>query len=452
MMLAAGPAPALGSHQLLIFLLQAGLLLLLALLLGRLSAWLGLTAIVGELCTGVLAGPSILAHVAPRFSAWLLPQAPGQFHLLDAVGQVGVLLLVGLTGMRMDLGLIRRRGRAAAAVGLGGLLVPLAFGVIIGFTLPAALVPDRSGRGLAALLLGVALSVSAIPVVAKIMLDLRMMHRDAGQLILCAAAIDDVAGWLLLSVCAFAAAGRIRLSSVAALVAGVAGVLVAAVLLRPLVRMALRAAGRSPDVGPAVELVACLVLLAAAATQALKLEAVIGAFVCGMVIRASGGLDEARVEPLETAVLSVFAPLYFATAGLRMDLTELARPAVLLAGVAVLLAAVVSKAAGAYAGARLSRIPRWDGLVLAAGINARGIIGVIVATTGLQLGVLSPALYTVIVLAVILTTVMTPPLLRWTASRAGRAAASGMTGIPVAGTDPHQVGTAGSRYPEWPAA
>src|SRR5918999_2105195 len=129
----AMPVAPLGAHQLLLFLLQIGLLLGVAVLLGRLAQRLRMPAVVGELCAGVLLGPSLLAHLAPGVSAWLLPLRADQAHLLDAVGQLGVLLLVGLTGLNIDLGLARRQGPTAARVSLGGLVVPLASGIGIGF-------------------------------------------------------------------------------------------------------------------------------------------------------------------------------------------------------------------------------------------------------------------------------------------------------------------------------
>ena len=197
---AAGPIAPIGAHQLLVFLLQIGLLLGLALALGRLAAGMSMPAVVGELAAGVLLGPSLLGHVAPGLSGWLLPRQPEQLHMLDAVGQLGVLLLVGVTGMHIDLGLVRRKGATAAWVSAGGLLVPLGLGVGWGFLLPGSLVPDGAERPVLALFLGVAMAVSAIPVIAKILLELRLLHRDIGQLVICAAAVDDIVGWFLLSV------------------------------------------------------------------------------------------------------------------------------------------------------------------------------------------------------------------------------------------------------------
>lgn len=414
---ATGPIPSLASHQVVVLLSEVGLLLLLAFLLGRLAMRLKMPAIVGELCAGVLVGPSVLAHLSPSASAWLLPRDPAQIHLLDAVAQIGLLLLVGITGIQIDLTLIRRRAGTATITGISGLVIPLAAGIGLGLLLPASLIAGHSSRTTFALFVGVAVGVSALPVIAKTLTDLRLLHRDIGQLILCAVSVDDTIGWLLLAVVSAMAAGDLAAFGVGRLLGGLAVVIVAAVVSRPVVRAGLRAAATRPDRGPLIVIVVVLIILAAAGTQALGLEAVFGAFICGLVISSCGGVEPARLAPLRVPVLAVLAPLYFATAGLRMNLTALGRPTVLLAGLAVLAVAIVTKFIGAYAGARLSRLGHWPSLALGAGMNARGVVEVIVAMVGLQLGLLTSAMYTIIVLVAIVTSLMAPPMLRWAAAR-----------------------------------
>jgi Kef-type K+ transport system membrane component KefB len=415
--LPAVPVAPIGAHQLLLFLIQVGLLLALALALGRLAARIGMPAVVGELCAGVVAGPSVLAHVAPELHRWLLPPDPAQFHLLDAVGQVGVVLLVGITGVHMDLGLVRRRGTTAVRVSVAGMVVPVALGVVTGLLLPDSLMADPADRGAFALFVGVAMGVSAIPVIAKTLTEMRLLHRNVGQLTLCAAMVDDIVGWVLLSVVSAMVTAGVRGGAVALPAGCLLAVLAVAALARPLVRAGLRAAARSADGGPTVMLVAAMVLLAAAATQAARLEAVFGAFVCGIVIGSCGTLDKDKLAPLSTVVMSVLAPVFFATAGLRIDLTALTDPVILLTGVCVLVIAVAGKFAGAYLGGRLSRLGHWESLALGAGMNARGVIEIIIAMVGLRLGVLSPEMYTIIVLVAVATSLVAGPLLRLTMAR-----------------------------------
>ncbi|MEU1726986.1 cation:proton antiporter [Nonomuraea sp. NPDC005692] len=407
------PIAPIGAHGMLVFLLQIGVLLALALGLGALAARFRLPAVVGELFAGVVLGPSILAHVAPDLHRWLFPADPGQFHLLDAVGQVGVLLLVGLTGIHMDLGLVRRRAATAAGISVGGLVIPLGLGIATGFLLPRMIVPDGTDETVFALFMGVAMCVSAIPVLAKTLMDMRLLHRNIGQLTLTAGMIDDAFGWFMLSIVSAMAVNAVSTGTVLTSLAYLVAIVVVALTVgRPLVRGAMRLAARSPEAGPTVGVAILLLVLASAGTHALGLESVFGAFVMGMLIGGAGRVDPARLAPLRTVTLYGFAPVFFATAGLRMDLTALTRPPVLLAGLAVLAVAIVGKFVGAYAGARLSRLNRWEALALGAGLNARGVIEVVVAMVGLRLGILSVEAYTLVVLVAIVTSLMTPPILR----------------------------------------
>ncbi|MFC4529904.1 cation:proton antiporter [Sphaerisporangium dianthi] len=416
--LAAAPVAPIAAHELLVFLLQVGLLLALALLLGRLAARFGMPAVVGELFVGVILGPSFLAHVAPGVQDWLFPAEPAQFHLLDAVGQIGVLLLVGLTGIHMDTGMIRRRGATAAGVSIGGLVVPLALGIGAGFLLPGRLIPDGTDPTVFALFLGVAMCVSAIPVIAKTLMDMKLLHRNIGQLTLTAGMIDDAFGWFMLSIVSAMAVSAVSTGTVLTSLAYLAAIVVFALTAgRPLVRGAFRLTAHADEPGPTVATAAVLILLAGAGTHALGLEAVFGAFVCGILIGGAGRVDPAKLAPLRTVVLSGFAPIFFATAGLRMDLTALADPTVLLVGLAVLALAIIGKFVGAYAGARLSRLNRWEALALGAGLNARGVIEVVVAMVGLRLGILSVEVYTIVVLVAIVTSLMAPPILRMAMAR-----------------------------------
>lgn len=409
--------PPLGGHSLLVLLVEISVLLLGALALGRLAARFGLPAVSGELCAGVLIGPSLLGRLAPRLSGWLLPANSAQFHLLDAVGQVGVLLLVGMTGIEIDFGLLRRRGSVAIKVGLAGLLIPLGLGVAAGFLAPAVLVSSTSsgsGRGLFAFFAGVAMCVSALPVIAKTFSDMGLLHRDFGQLTIASGVVDDIVGWMLLSVVSAAATVGLRGRSIAMPLIWLAVVILVALTVgRWGVRRLMAWAGRADSAAPAVGSAVLVLFACAAATQAAGLEASFGAFVGGLLLGSADPQDLRRLGTLRTAVMAVFAPLFFAEAGLRMNLTLLGRPVLLLSAVLALVIAAVGKFSGAFLGARFSRLNRWEALALGAGMNSRGVIQIIIASVGLQLGVLNTAAYTIIVLIAITTSLMAPPILRF---------------------------------------
>jgi len=362
-------------------------------------------------------GPSLLLHVLPRASHWLFPADANQVHLLDGIAQVGAVLLVGVTGTQLDLPLLRRMGSTALTVSGLNLIVPLALGVTLGLFLPAAVVASgHTSRMVLAPFIGVTMCVSAIPVIAKTLSDMRLLHRNLGQLILAAGSIDDAAGWLLLSIVSAAATTGVRAGHVLVPLAYlIVFVLLAGTLGRVGVKKVLTVTTRADEPGPTVA-AAVVIILAGAVTTALGMEPIFGAFIAGTVISVSRTAQR-QLAGLRTLVLSVLAPLFLATAGLRVDVTVLARPVVAVTALTIALVAILGKFAGAYAGARLRRLGSWEGIALGAGMNARGVVEVVIALTGLRLGVLNTTTYTIVVLVALVTSIMAPPVLQHAMSR-----------------------------------
>jgi Kef-type K+ transport system membrane component KefB len=403
------------EHQLLVFWCQVLALLLAARLLGALARGLGQPAVVGELGAGLLLGPSALGAAAPAAYAWLFPDDPLQRGLLAGLAWIGVFLLLVLTGLETDLALVRRLGGAAIRVALGSLLLPLAAGVALGYALPDAFLGPAATHGVFALLMGAALALSALPVIAKILQDLDLMRRNVAQVLLAVAMVDDVVGWVLLGMAAgLAQSGAVHAGRLGVAVGGLALFLaLAATLGQRGVDALLRALRqRRAELSSWITAVLLCAATAGVATSALGLEAVFGAFVAGVVLGRSRFHDAEMAAPLDAVTRAFFAPIFFATAGLRTDLRLLAEPQVLLWSAVVLLVASASKFAGGYAGAAWAGLPRREGMALAVGLNARGAVGIVLGTVGLSIGVLNERSYTVVVLLALATSMMAPPLLR----------------------------------------
>jgi Kef-type K+ transport system membrane component KefB len=402
--------PPPGPEQILTFLLQLAVLLVVALAMGRLAMRFGLPAVIGELLSGVLLGPTLLGRLAEEGAS---------MPLVDAVGHLGMLLLVGVCGAQLDTGMLRRRAGTAVKVSVAGLVVPLALGIAAGLAYGRLVgVPGPGDPVVFALFLGVAMCVSAIPVIAKTLTDMNLLHRDLGQLTLTAGMVDDAVGWFLLSVVSAMATVGVRPGKVGLSVLLMAGfVVVAWVVGRPLVRWALRMAGQAGDGAAAIAVAVVVILLGGAATQAMGMEPVFGAFVAGLLLGAPGVTELRALASLRTTVLAVFAPIFLATAGLRVELGSLGDGRVLALAAALLVVAFVGKFAGAYLGARLGGLGRWEGLALGAGMNARGAVEVVVAMVGLRLGILDAPAYTVVILIAVVTSLTAPPLLRLAMAR-----------------------------------
>lgn len=396
---------------------QLFVVLLLAHLLGLITDRLGLTTVVGELATGFVLGPSVLGFFFPSLSTRLFPGTSGP--LLDGVAAVGLVLLLLVAGLEVDTGLVRRHVRTTVAVGVLGMVVPFGLGFAFGWLLPSGFRGPGADRLVFGLFLATALSISAIPVITRVLFDLRALGTELGGILVASAVLTDVLGWLVLGVVARAAREGVfapgsALRSVVVLLVFVVGALVVGQ------RVVDSVVGRLPTLGTADRQVGVVVagaLGAGALALAVGLEAFLGAFLLGVVLSRGEGLPGAVEERLESLTLGVFAPLFFGVAGLRADLGALADVDVLLVGGVALVVALVGKFVGVYAGAVLAGRGRWEAVALGSGLNARGAIEIILATIGLELGILSTGMYTVVLGVAVVTSAMAPPLLRWSFER-----------------------------------
>ena len=403
------------EQHVLVFFAAILVLLVVARVLGSLMQRIGQPAVVGELGAGVLLGPSVLGRIAPDVTDWLFPDDEVQTAMLFTVGWLGVVFLLVSTGAETDLGLIRQLGRAAALVSVTSLVAPLALGFGVGMAMPDALMADPDQRDIFALFIAAALAISSLPVMAKILAEMNLLRRDFGQLTLAAGMVNDVVGWILLgAVAGLAAAGEIEVGALTTTIGGVALFFLLAFTvgqrLLDLILREVRRRGNDPVSAGAGLLVVVLAL--GVATQWLGVEAVLGAFVAGILVGRSKFADESLLHPLETLTTAFFAPIFFATAGLRVDLGLLADGTVALWTVIVVLVASVAKFGGSWIGARLARLSSRESTALSIGLNARGALEIVIATIGLSLGVLNEESYTAVVVMAIATSVLAPPLLR----------------------------------------
>ena len=401
---------SLTEHQLLVFWVQVAALVATARLLGWGMKRIGLPSVIGELAAGLVLGPSVFGELWPEGFEWFLHEGNEvQSGALLAVSWLGVAFLLVVTGFETDLNLIAKLGRPAAFVTAGSLLLPLLGGVAVGVVLPDSFLPDDSGRLVFVLFVAAALSVSSLAVVAKILGDLGLMRRDFGQITVAAGMANDVIGWIMLGVFSgMAVSGSFNIAKTAITLGGLLAFIVLALTLgQRLVDFWLRRMRSSRDsLGGSLSVLLIVMLAFAVATQFLKVEAVLGAFVAGVMLNRSRYLHEATLERIEALTLGFFAPLFFATAGLRINLSVLGQGDALLWAGVIIAVAVITKFIGSYWGSRLAgRTPRGS-FALGAGLNARGALEIVIATVGLTLEVFNDVSYTAIVLVPIVTSLL----------------------------------------------
>lgn len=406
---------SLDEHQLLVFWVQIAALVGLARVLAILLRRIGQPAVIGELAAGLILGPSVFGKIWPSGFEWFLPADDMQGAALVAMSWIGAALLLVVTGFETDLNLIWRFRRAATLVAVGSLVIPFLGGLAVGFALPSRFLGSSSDEVVFALFIATALSISSLPVVAKILSELGLMRRNFGQINLAAGMANDAVGWVLLGIISgLAASGSVSIRQVAVTVGGMLLFLVVSFTVgQRIIDRALRRSrrdGRGSEGGLSVTIM--VMLVCAVAAQYLGLEAVLGAFVAGILLGRSRFLHDGVLGKIESITTSLFAPLFFATAGLRVDLGLLADRDVLIWGLIILVVASGAKYLGSFIGARAAGLSNSEAMALGAGLNARGAMEVVIATVGLGIGVLNDAAYTVIVLMAMVTSIMAPPTLR----------------------------------------
>jgi Kef-type K+ transport system membrane component KefB len=377
---------------------------------GAVARRLGQPQVMGEVLAGILLGPTLLATVAPGVFGWLFPV--WVLPLLRAAADIGLAFYMFLVGLELDPRLLRERFEQAALISHASIAVPMALGLAVALPLFELVGPDTSFTSFA-LFMGVAMSITAFPVLARILVERRMLRHPVGAMAMAAAAVDDVTAWGLLAL-ASAVAGSGSVLVVVRIVALAVAFCLAMVLVgRPLLARMSRAydeAGHVP--GGWVAAIFVGVLLSSFASQRIGIAAIFGAFVMGLIMPRRADLTHDVTRRVEDFVVIVLLPLFFVVTGLRVQVGLLDRPELWLLTLALLAVAIAGKWIGALGAARFTGFPPRESAAIAALMNTRGLTELIVLNIGLELGVVTPALFTALVLVALVTTFMTGPVLR----------------------------------------
>ena len=403
-----------------IFIAEVLLMLLVGRLLGELLHRFGQPAVLGQLLAGILLGPTVLGSLWPAAHQLIFPNTPEQKKMIDAISQLGILMLLLIAGMETDFGIVRRMRRTALFSSLSGIVFPFACGLFLGEMLPDSMLPEPEKRIITSLFLATALSISSVKIVAMVIMEVDFMRRNIGQLILASAIIDDTIGWIILAmISGIAAAGTLNIKGVSFTVAGTLIFLALSFTFgRRIVAHVIRWTNDNLRIDFAV-LSAILVLmcLMSLVTELIGVHTVLGAFVVGILVGQSPILTKQIHEQIRGLIIALFAPIFFAVAGLSVDLTILKHLYLIELAIGLIMIASLGKLVGCYIGGRLGLLSSREATALAIGMNARGTTEIIVASIGLSIGVVSQDLYTLIVLMAVTTTMLMPPSLRWALAR-----------------------------------
>jgi len=416
----AGHASGMGGSAEGLFVAEIVLLLLVGRGLGEMFQRYGQPAIMGQLIGGILLGPSLFGWLWPDAQHLIFSTDPAQKSMIDAVSQLGILLLLLLTGMETDLRLVRRVGAACFSISITGVVVPFVCGFALAQVLPDTLLPDPTQRTVAGLFLGTALSISSVKIVAMVVREMNFMRRKLGQVIISSAIIEDTIGWLIIAVTfGIATNGSLQVLPLITTVAEVALFMVFSFTIgRRLVFALIRWSNDSFRSEYAVITVILIIMgVMALITNLIGVHTVLGAFVAGILIGESPILSDHIEGQLRGVITALFMPVFFGMAGLTADLTVLVNPTLALLTLALVIIASIGKFGGAFLGGRLAGMSLKEATAIGSAMNARGSTEVIVASIGLSMNILSHNLFTMIVTMAVITTLAMPPMLRWALGR-----------------------------------
>lgn len=396
-----------------LLLIQIVVILLVARLVGVLFRKIHQPQVMGEMVAGILLGPSLLGWAAPEVALALFPTESLGF--LNALSQIGLLLFMFLVGLELDPQILRGHGRAAVIISQVSILAPFLLGILLALFLYPRLSPDSVPFIHYALFLGIAMSITAFPVLARILSERNLLRTPLGSLTITCAAVDDITGWCLLAGVVLLVRANETALPLWLTLAGSAVYIVGMLwVIRPLLRhLEKRYKQRGSLSHGLMALIFLLVLLSGLTTEWLGIHALFGAFLAGVIMPKNFHFVHALTEKLEDVAVVLLLPLFFAFTGLRTSIGLLNGAEMWFFCGLIILVAVAGKFGGSTLAARASGVPWREASALGILMNTRGLMELVVLNIGLDIGILSPTMFTLMVIMALVTTFMTAPLLQW---------------------------------------
>jgi Kef-type K+ transport system membrane component KefB len=370
---------------------------------------MGQPTVIGEILAGIVLGPSILGHLAPEVTSFLFP--PGSMVNISILSQFGLILFMFSIGMELDLSEVRKTLKETLLISHTSTIIPFFFGMLAAYFIYDTYADERTPFLSFALFIGIAMSITAFPVVARIIQEKGLTKSHLGTITLASAANGDITAWCLLAVVvAIAQAGSILSAVYNILFSGIY-ILIMLFLVRPFLQVFGHLYHNKEVVDKGLVASMFFILVASAyLTEILGLHALFGAFIAGMVMPGNIKFRKIMTEKVEDVSLSLFLPLFFVSTGLRTEIGLLNTPELWWTCGIIILVAIVGKFGGAYLSARFVGESVRDSLYIGALMNTRGLMELIILTIGYEMNILSPPVFVMLVIMTLVTTFMTAPL------------------------------------------
>jgi len=397
------------AHPLLHVLVALVVIIVAARALGAAFRYFHQPPVIGEVIAGILLGPSLLGRVAPGVYAYVLPATVAPY--LQVIAQVGVILFMFLVGLELDTGLLRKKTHATVAISHASILAPFLLGAVTALWLYPKLSSSDVPFTIFALFMGVSMSITAFPVLARILTDQGIHKTRLGVVAISCAAVDDISAWCLLAFVVSVAQSRAG-SAVYTIALAMLYIAAMFMVVRPIVqRLVRRQELRKGVTQNHTAIVFVALLLSALATEYIGVHAIFGAFLLGAIIPHGSQLAKDLLHKLEDLVVVLFLPAFFAFTGMRTHISLVSGAGDWLICGVILLVACLGKFGGSTVAARLSGLDWRDSASLGVLMNTRGLMELIVLNIGLDLRVISPTLFAMMIVMALVTTFATSPLL-----------------------------------------
>lgn len=410
----------LNHSQITIMFLSLGLLLATARIFGELAKRMHQPAVLGEILAGIVLGPTILGQFWPEANTFLFPQEGPNALMLSGLSTLAVSLFLLVAGMEVDLSTMFRLKRVALIIGLTSIVIPFVIGFGTGWSVPDALGMEAGADPLIfSLFLGIAMSICALPVIAKILMDLNLFRSDVGMTVIAVAIFQDLVGWIIFAIVlgmmqASTNDGQgMGIGTTIALTLGFAGFMLTvgrSVIHRILPWLQAHTSWPGGVLGFSL----ALGMLGAAFTEFIGIHAIFGAFIVGVILGDSSHLRQQTRTTIEQFISFIFAPLFFASIGLQVNFVSHFNPGLVAI---VMVLACVGKILGGVLGAKWAGFPRRQTWAMGFALNARGAMEIVLALLALQYGVIGEDLFVALVFVALATALMAGPMIQWTLSR-----------------------------------
>lgn len=404
----------LNTTDITIFLLSISIILLFARSFGELSRLIKQPIVIGEILAGIILGPTIFGELFPDTFHYLFNQSPQVITALNGITLLGVVMLLLVSGIEIDLSLVLRQSKTAVLISLLGIVFPFSIGFFSAYFFPELLgLTDINLKLVYSLFVGTALSITALPVVARTLMDLQIFKSEIGFLIMAAAMFNDLVGWIIFSVVLgmMGHSSEHNLNISYLIVVIIAFILVVLLFVRKFINFLLPYLQKYLTFpGGVLNFILIAGFIGAAFTEYIGIHAIFGAFIVGIAIGDSVHLKEETREIIYQFVTNIFAPLFFVSIGLRINFVENFDPIIV---VVFLILAFSGKVIGCSLGAILGGMNKNDGLIIGFGMNSRGAMEIVLGTLAFQFGLISEKVFVALVIMALVTSISSAPIMSY---------------------------------------